>query len=142
MSDFASSVDNIQIQRGAGTSTNGAAAFGATVAMQTQKPDLKPYAEYSLSAGSFGTVKNSVKTGTGLLRDHFVFDARYSNVQSDGYIVIVEFFNAVFFIFSAGVVGPVVVQINGRDTVPGLIRFFYIAECLEADQSVVAVIGG
>ena len=86
MSDFASSVDNIQIQRGAGTSTNGAAAFGATVAMQTQKPDLKPYAEYSLSAGSFGTVKNSVKTGTGLLRDHFVFDARYSNVQSDGYI--------------------------------------------------------
>ena len=67
MSDFASSVDNIQIQRGAGTSTNGAAAFGATVAMQTQKPDLKPYAEYSLSAGSFGTVKNSVKLGTGLL---------------------------------------------------------------------------
>ena len=86
MSDFASSVDNIQIQRGAGTSTNGAAAFGATVAMQTQKPDLKSYAEYSLSAGSFGTVKNSVKLGTGLLHDHFVFDARYSNVQSDGYI--------------------------------------------------------
>ncbi len=73
MSDFASSVDNIQIQRGAGTSTNGAAAFGATVAMQAQKPDLKPYAEYSLSAGSFGTVKNSVKIGTGVLQDHFVF---------------------------------------------------------------------
>lgn len=86
MADFASSVDNIQIQRGAGTSTNGAASFGATVAMQTQKPDLKPYAEYSLSAGSFGTVKNSVKVGTGLLHDHFVFDARYSNIQSDGYI--------------------------------------------------------
>lgn len=86
MPDFASSVDNIQIQRGAGTSTNGAAAFGATVAMQTQKPDLKPYAEYSLSAGSFGTVKNTVKTGTGLLYDHFVFDARYSNIQSDGFI--------------------------------------------------------
>ena len=45
MPDFASSVDNIQIQRGAGTSTNGAAAFGATVAMQTQKSELKPYAE-------------------------------------------------------------------------------------------------
>ncbi|MFQ9021042.1 MAG: hypothetical protein ACLR6J_06100 [Parabacteroides merdae] len=53
MPDFASSVDNIQIQRGAGTSTNGAAAFGATVAMQTQKSELKPYAEYSVSAGSF-----------------------------------------------------------------------------------------
>lgn len=84
--DFASSVDNIQIQRGAGTSTNGAAAFGATVAMQTQKSDLQPYAEYSVSAGSFGTVKNTVKGGTGLLYDHFVFDARYSNIRSDGYI--------------------------------------------------------
>lgn len=84
--DFASSVDHIQIQRGAGTSTNGAAAFGATVAMQTQKPDLKPYAEYSVSAGSFGTVKNMVKGGTGLLHDHFVCEARYSHIRSDGYI--------------------------------------------------------
>ena len=49
-------------------------------------------------------------------------------------LVVVEFFNAVLFIFSARVVGPVAFQINGRDTVPGLIRFFYIAECLEADQ--------
>jgi len=86
MPDFASSVDHIQIQRGVGTSTNGAAAFGATVAMQTQKPELKPYAEYSVSAGSFGTVKNTVKGGTGLLYDHFVFDARYSNIRSDGFI--------------------------------------------------------
>ena len=86
MPDFASSVDNIQIQRGAGTSTNGAAAFGATVAMQTQKAELKPSAEYSISAGSFGTVKNTVKFGTGLIHDHFVFDARYSNIRSDGYI--------------------------------------------------------
>lgn len=54
--------------------------------MQTQKSELKPYAEYSVSAGSFGTVKNTVKLGTGLLQDHFVFDARYSNIQSDGYI--------------------------------------------------------
>ena len=90
MPDFASSVDNIQIQRGAGTSTNGAAAFGATVAMQTQKSELKPYAEYSVSAGSFGTVKNTVKLGTGLLQDHFVFDARYSNIQSDEVLKRIE----------------------------------------------------
>ncbi|MDF9830870.1 TonB-dependent receptor plug domain-containing protein [Parabacteroides sp. PF5-6] len=86
MPDFASSVENIQIQRGAGTSTNGSAAFGATVAMQTQKPELKPYAEYQVSAGSFGTVKNMVRGGTGLLNDHFVVDARYSHVRSDGFI--------------------------------------------------------
>ncbi|MEG0949481.1 MAG: TonB-dependent receptor [Bacteroidales bacterium] len=86
MPDFASSVDNIQVQRGAGTSTNGAASFGATIGMQTQKPELKPYAEVNSAAGSFGTFKNTVKGGTGLLYDHFVFDARYSKLDSDGFI--------------------------------------------------------
>ncbi|MDR1937023.1 MAG: TonB-dependent receptor plug domain-containing protein, partial [Tannerellaceae bacterium] len=86
MPDFASSVENIQIQRGAGTSTNGAAAFGATVALQTQRSDMQPNAEYSVSAGSFGTVKHTVKGGTGLLNDRFVVDARYSNIRSDGFI--------------------------------------------------------
>ena len=86
MADIASSVESIQIQRGAGTSTNGAAAFGATVAMQTEKPSLKPYGEYSVSAGSFGTLKHTVKGGTGLLYDHFAFDVRYSNIRSDGFI--------------------------------------------------------
>jgi iron complex outermembrane receptor protein len=86
MPDFASSAENIQIQRGVGTSTNGSAAFGATVALQTQKPELKPGAEYTLSAGSFGTLRHTVKGGTGLLYDHFVIDARYSDVRSDGFI--------------------------------------------------------
>ncbi|WP_280743660.1 MULTISPECIES: TonB-dependent receptor plug domain-containing protein [unclassified Parabacteroides] len=86
MPDFASSVQNIQIQRGVGTSTNGAAAFGATVSMQTENPSMEPYGEYSLSAGSFGTVKHMAKGGTGLLYDHFVFDARYSDIRSDGFI--------------------------------------------------------
>ncbi|MDR0757574.1 MAG: TonB-dependent receptor plug domain-containing protein [Tannerella sp.] len=86
MPDFASSTGQVQIQRGAGTSTHGAGAFGATVAMQTQKPSLRPYAEAISSAGSFGTFTSTVKGGTGLLYDCFVFDARYSNVQTDGYI--------------------------------------------------------
>lgn len=86
MADISSSVESIQIQRGAGTSTNGAAAFGATVAMQSEKPSLQPYAEYGISAGSFGTLRHTVKGGTGLLHDHFAFDARYSDIRSDGYI--------------------------------------------------------
>jgi iron complex outermembrane receptor protein len=86
MPDFASSVENIQIQRGAGTSTNGAASFGATVALQTQKPEMKPSAEYALSAGSFGTVRHTLKGGTGLLYDHWLVEARYSNIRSDGFI--------------------------------------------------------
>ncbi|MDR2809273.1 MAG: TonB-dependent receptor [Tannerellaceae bacterium] len=86
MPDFASSVENIQIQRGAGTSTNGSAAFGATVALQTQKPEMKPGVEYTVSAGSFGTLRHTLKGGTGLLYNHWVIDARYSNIRSDGFI--------------------------------------------------------
>ncbi|MGM9758663.1 MAG: TonB-dependent receptor [Parabacteroides sp.] len=86
MTDIASSLENIQIQRGAGTSTNGAAAFGATVAMESEKPSPETYAEYAISAGSFGTVKHTVKGGTGLIHNHFAFDGRYSNVRSDGFI--------------------------------------------------------
>jgi iron complex outermembrane receptor protein len=86
MPDFASSVNSIQIQRGAGTSTNGGAAFGATVNMQTNRPLASPYAEISSTAGSFNTFRNNISLGTGILGRGFNFDARYSNVRSDGYI--------------------------------------------------------
>ena len=86
MSDFSSSVENVQIQRGVGTSTNGSAAFGATIGMQTAKPNLKPYAEVNSAAGSFSTFKNTVSAGTGLINDHFVVDARYSKIDSKGFI--------------------------------------------------------
>ncbi len=86
MPDFASSVDNIQIQRGVGTSTNGAAAFGASLNIQTNTLNDKPYGELNNSAGSFGTVKNTVKLGSGLINDKFSFDGRLSRISSDGYI--------------------------------------------------------
>jgi iron complex outermembrane recepter protein len=84
--DLASSTDNIQVQRGVGTSTNGAAAFGATINLQTTTINKEAFAEYSTSAGSFGTLKNSVGVGTGLLKGKFTFNARLSKVSSDGFI--------------------------------------------------------
>jgi len=84
--DLASSVKDIQIQRGAGTSTNGAGAFGASVNLQTGSSSLKPYAEFSGSYGSFNTHKETVKVGTGLIGGHWTFDARLSNISTDGYI--------------------------------------------------------
>ncbi len=84
--DLSSSLENIQIQRGVGTSTNGAGAFGASINMQTEKLNSKPYAEISSSYGSFNTNKNTLKAGTGLLYDKFAFDARLSGIYSDGYI--------------------------------------------------------
>ena len=84
--DLASSVKDIQVQRGAGTSTNGAGAFGASVNLQTGHSALNPYAEFSGSYGSFNTHKETVKVGTGLIGGHWTFDARLSNISTDGYI--------------------------------------------------------
>ena len=86
MPDFASSVSSIQIQRGVGSSTNGAGAFGASVNINTNEFRREPYAEISNSYGSFNTWKNTVKVGSGLLHDKFTFDARLSRISSDGFI--------------------------------------------------------
>ena len=84
--DIASSADNIQIQRGVGTSTNGAGAFGATINFQTGNLNREPYAEINSSYGSFNTSKNTISFGTGLINKKFAVDGRLSKIWSDGYI--------------------------------------------------------
>jgi len=84
--DLAGSTDNIQIQRGVGTSTNGSAAFGASINFQTLKLSSSPYGEVNSAFGSFNTFRQSVSLGTGLIKDRFSFDARLSSIHSDGYI--------------------------------------------------------
>jgi len=84
--DFASSVDNIQVQRGVGTSTNGAGAFGASINIQTTTRNDTAYTGLNNSIGSYGTVKNTLNIGTGLLGGHFSFDGRLSHIYSNGYI--------------------------------------------------------
>lgn len=86
MPDFASSVSNVQIQRGVGTSTNGAAAFGASINFQTTTVSYGPYANISLSGGSFNTFQQTVNAGTGIMDNGFSFDVRLTNLQSDGYV--------------------------------------------------------
>ena len=84
--DFASSVDNLQIQRGVGTSTNGAAAFGGSLNFQTLKIETVPYAKINEVYGSFNTFKHNLNFGTGLIGEKFTIDGRISKVTSDGYI--------------------------------------------------------
>ncbi|MGB4398014.1 MAG: TonB-dependent receptor, partial [Daejeonella sp.] len=86
MPDFASSVDNIQIQRGVGTSTNGAGAFGGSLNIQTTTRRDSAYAELNNTFGSYQTLKNTVNVGTGLINNKFSFDGRLSRIKSDGYI--------------------------------------------------------
>ena len=83
--DFASSVRDIQVQRGAGTSTNGSGAFGGSVNMRTQSFSQGAYAEFSGSYGSFNTNKETLRVGSGILGDHWAFEARMSHIGSDGY---------------------------------------------------------
>ncbi len=86
MPDFSSSVSNVQIQRGVGPSTNGAAAFGASVNLSTTDVHVNPYVTFAGGIGSFGTQKLNVQIGTGLMNNMFTIDGRYSIIKSDGYI--------------------------------------------------------
>lgn len=86
MPDFASSTGEVQVQRGVGSSTNGAGAFGASISMMTERASMTPFFEASETAGSFGTSKTTVKGSTGLMNNLFVADARYSKMRSNGYI--------------------------------------------------------
>lgn len=86
MPDLASSLRDVQIQRGAGTSTNGAGAFGASVNMITDAPSEKSYAELSAAYGMYNTNRETLRVGSGMLGEHWSFDARLSHLGSDGYI--------------------------------------------------------
>ena len=86
MPDLASSLRDVQIQRGVGTSVNGAAAFGASINMITDAPSETPYAELSGAYGSYNTNRETLRVGSGLLGGHWSFDARLSHLSSDGYI--------------------------------------------------------
>lgn len=84
--DFVSSTNSLQIQRGVGTSTNGAGAFGATINLSTIEANPEAFAEVNATAGSFNTLKGNVRFGSGLLNDKFILEGRLSRITSDGYI--------------------------------------------------------
>jgi iron complex outermembrane receptor protein len=84
--DMASSVESIQVQRGVGSSTNGAGAFGASINIQTTGLNKKPYATLDNAFGSFNTRKHTLAAGTGLINGAFTVDARLSKVYTDGYL--------------------------------------------------------
>ena len=86
MPDFASSTESLQLQRGVGTSTNGAGAFGASLNVLTDGVSEEAYGQISSSLGSFNTLRNNLKFSTGLLNDHVEIAGRLSRITSDGYI--------------------------------------------------------
>lgn len=86
LGDFASSTENLQLQRGVGTSTNGSGAFGASLNILTDAVSEEAFGEISNSFGSFGTRKHTVKFSTGKINDHIEIAGRLSDIYSDGYV--------------------------------------------------------
>jgi len=86
MPDIASSLESIQIQRGLGTSSNGSAAFGASINLESAGLNKEAFGEVNNSYGSFNSRKHTVKVGSGLINDRFVFEGRLSQLNTDGYI--------------------------------------------------------
>jgi iron complex outermembrane receptor protein len=84
--DLASSVNEIQVQRGVGPSTNGPGAYGGSIGINTKEVRINPYIDFFGSLGSFNTKKYSVSLGTGLMNNKYSIDMRYSNINSDGYV--------------------------------------------------------
>ena len=86
LGDFASSTENLQLQRGVGTSTNGSGAFGASLNILTDAISEHAGGEISNSFGSYGTRKHTVKFTTGKINEHLEVSGRFSNIHSDGYV--------------------------------------------------------
>ena len=84
--DFSSSVENLQLQRGVGTSTNGSGAFGASINVLTDAVSDEANGEISNAIGSYNTRKHNVKFSTGILNKNFELAGRLSSIKSDGYI--------------------------------------------------------
>ncbi len=84
--DIASSTQSVQIQRGVGSSTNGAGAFGASINLQTTSVNADPYGELIAAGGSFNTQRYTARAGTGLIKDHWSVDVKASRITSNGYV--------------------------------------------------------
>lgn len=110
--DFASSVSSLQIQRGVGTSSNGAGAFGASLNLSTNEVNATPYVQLLNSFGSFATRRHTLKAGTGLLKEHFTFDARLSAISSEGFIDRASADLRSYFVSGAWIGGRSSVRVN------------------------------
>ena len=84
--DLISAVGTMQVQRGAGVSTNGTGAFGGAISMTTEPLSTEFRGTASLSYGSYNTNKQAVQLSSGLLGGHWTLDARLTHIGSDGYI--------------------------------------------------------
>ena len=88
MTDMASSMSSINVQRGVGTSTNGSASFGASINMSTSSPDsliASSSVGLTFNGGMYNTFREMVDAHI-VLPNQWRANARFSKVNSDGFL--------------------------------------------------------
>jgi iron complex outermembrane receptor protein len=80
-----SSIEDVQVQRGAGSSQYGSVGIGGAINVVTDPFEPEPYAQVRTGVGSFDTRRFSVAANSGLLGDRYVLNARFTRVTSNGY---------------------------------------------------------
>ena len=83
---LSSIISSVQLQRGLGTSANGAGAFGASINMSTAAVSQDPFGAAEISVGSYDTFVSTFSAGSGLMKSGLYFNAAYSRGETDGYI--------------------------------------------------------
>jgi iron complex outermembrane receptor protein len=84
--DIGAMAKRITVQRGAGSSAFGTAAFGGAVDINTGEPSEKAHAGFTGTYGSFNAQNIGVSLGTGKLQHNLSFDGQYYYLTSDGYL--------------------------------------------------------
>jgi iron complex outermembrane receptor protein len=112
MPDITASLNSIQIQRGIGTSSNGAAAFGASINMLSNAMAQEPSFEFNSAIGSFNTSRLRLAASTGLIDGKWTFDTRLSKVYSDGYVDRASSDLKSFFVSAAHYSKNAIIRIN------------------------------
>ena len=90
MTDMASSMTSLNVQRGVGTSTNGSASFGASINMSTTETNSLPFREgtgvgLTFNGGMYNTFREMIDAHI-VLPNQWRANARFSKVNSDGFL--------------------------------------------------------
>lgn len=83
--DIQGATQDIQIQRGAGSSVYGPTAIGGAINIRAMPYRPNFYVKARLGGGSFATRRYSAEINSGLLNDRYVLFGRLSRLESDGY---------------------------------------------------------
>ena len=83
--DLAASLEDVQVQRGAGSAFYGPPAIGGSVNLVTSNFGGERLFEFSSGVGSYNTRKYSASLSSGLIKNQYAVHARLTKILSSGY---------------------------------------------------------